>query len=215
MVSVHLGPSWFFGADACLEALASVIAFFVALASFRVYRLTKERKYGYFTVSMVLLTLSFLSRAVTDALMEEILFKVPARLVGSIFYAGYVAHILLALVAYLLLFMITHKLADKRVIALLFLILIPSLLLSGSYYMSFYGISALLLGFIALAYWQNYRKVCKLAACLVFASFSLLTVAQLLFLLEAHLKLFYVAAELTQAAGYLLLLFALIKTMFK
>ncbi|VVB81488.1 Uncharacterised protein [uncultured archaeon] len=215
MVSVHLGPAWFFGADACLEALASVIAFFVALASFRVYRLTKERKYGYFTVSMVLLTLSFISRAVTDALMEEIVFKVPAGLVGSIFYIGYVAHILLALGAYLLLFIITHKLADKRVIALLFLILIPSLLLSGSYYMSFYGISALLLGFIALSYWQNYRKVCKLAACLVFVSFSLLTVAQILFLVESHLELFYVAAELAQAAGYLLLLFALIKTMFK
>src|SRR3990172_9903106 len=102
MVSVHLqGPQWFFGADASLEAFAAVIAFCVAFASLRVYRVTREQKYGYFTASMALLTLSFLARAITDTLLEELLFTVPSELSGMIFFIGYVTHIILALVAYL------------------------------------------------------------------------------------------------------------------
>ena len=73
MVAIHLqGPVWFFGVDASLEAFATLIAFSVAIASFKVYRMTREKRFAYFTASFVLLTLSFLARAITDALLEEI-----------------------------------------------------------------------------------------------------------------------------------------------
>ncbi len=216
MVSVHMqGPQWFFGADASLEAFAAVIAFCVAFASLRVYRVTRERKYGFFTASMVLLTLSFLSRAITDALLEELLFTIPSNISGMIFFIGYVLHILLALTAYVLLVIITHKITDKSIIALLFLILVPSIMISGSYFLSFYGLSAILLAFVAFSYYQNYRKVCKASACLVFLSFLLLAIAQLLFLFEAVYDPLYVAAHVTQAAGYMVLLFALVKTLLR
>ena len=216
MVSVHLqGPQWFFGADASLEAFAAVIAFCVAFASLRVYRVTREQKYGYFTASMALLTLSFLARAITDTLLEELLFTVPSELSGMIFFIGYVTHIILALVAYLILVIVTHKITDKRIIFLLFLLTLPSLLISGSYFLSFYGLSAILLAFTAFSYYQNYRKICKASACLVFIAFLLLTISQVLFLLEAVYDPLYVGAHVTQAAGYLVLLFALIKTLLK
>ncbi len=215
MVTVHLGPKWFFGVDAGLEAFAALIAFFIAFASYRVYRLTKEKKYAHFTASFVILTLSFLIRAATDLILEGMLIKVPQTLTGIIFFTGYVAHILLALTAYLMLVIVTHKITDKRIIALLFLILVPSLLISGSYFLSFYGLSTIFLAFVALAYYQNYRKVCKAAACLVFIAFTLITLSQAMFLLEAFYDPFYVAAHVTQATGYLVLLFALIRTLFK
>lgn len=215
MVAVHLGPSWFFGVDAILEAFASLIALFVALASWRVYRMTGGKKYGFFTVGMFLLMFSFVSRAVTDALIEGIFLKVPEQLVKYVFLVGYVAHIFLALTAYLLLIIITHKIVDKKVIALLFFLVVPSMLLSGSYYLSFYGLSAILLAFVALAYFQNYQKVCSLSACFVFSGFVLLTFAQLLFLAEILYKPLYAGAQIVQAFGYLLLLIALVKTLLK
>ncbi len=216
MVSVYLqGPKWFFGADASLEAFAAVIAFSVAFAALRVYRVTRERKYAYFTASMMLLTLSFLSRAIADTLLEELLFALPSNVTGLIFFIGYVAHILLALTAYLILVIVTHKITDKRIIALLFILTLPSLLISGSYFLSFYGLSAILLAFIAFSYYQNYSKVCKASACLVFISFAFLTLAQVLFLFEAVKEPLYVAAHVIQAAGYLVLLFALVKTLLK
>ncbi len=216
MVTVQLhGPAWFFGADASLTAFAAVIAFFVAVAALRVYRMTGEKKYAFFTVSFVLLTLSYLARAATDALLEQLIITVPSALTGIVFYFGYVSHILLALAAYLLLVIITHKITDVRVILLLFLILIPGMLLSGSYFLSFYGLSAIFLAFVAFAYYQNYRKICKAAACMVFMAFLLLTLSQVQFLLESFNAYWYVSAHVTQAAGYLVLLFALIRTLFK
>ncbi len=216
MVNVYIhGPEWFFGVDAILESGAALIALCVTLASFRIYLMTREKKYAYFTSSFGLLTLSFLSRAITDALLEDVFFKLPAEIAAKVFFTGYVAHILLALTAYVLLLIVTHKITDKRLIALLFLIMVPSLLLSGSYFLSFYGLSAIFLAFIALSYYQNYKKVCKATACLVFISFTLLTLAQVLFLLETIYNFLFVAAHVTQAAGYLVILFALIKAMLK
>lgn len=214
MVSVYLqGPEWFFGADASLEAFAAVIAFCVAFASLRVYRMTREKKYAYFTASMALLTISFLARTTADILLEELWFKMPANIAGLTFFAGYVTHILLALTAYILLIIVTHKITDKRIIALLFLIMVPSLLISGSYFLSFYGLSTIFLAFVAFTYFQNYYKVRKIAACLVFVAFLLLTIAQVMFLFEAVYDPLYVAAHIAQAVGYLALLFALIRTL--
>lgn len=224
MVNVYLhGPKWFFGADASLTACAALIAFLVAWWSLRLYNMTKEKKYAYFTASFALLTLSFLARAIADLLLEEVVIAVPANLAGLVFFYGYIAHILLALTAYILLIIITHKITDKRIIALLFLILIPSMLLSGSYYLSFYGLSMIFLAFIAAAYYQNYRKVCSAASCMVFIAFVLLAFAQLQFLLEGVRILmlepvrayFYVGAHITQALGFLLILIALLKTRFR
>jgi len=213
MVSVHLGPKWFFGIDASLEAFASLISFFVTFASFRIWKMTKERKYFYFTLSFFLLTLSFLSRAVTDIIIENVFFKCSDSYVGLIFFIGYVLHIVLAVVAYTILLIVTHKLADKRIIALLFMILIPSLLLSGSYYLSFYGLSFILLLFITLAYYSNCRKVCKKTAYFVFVAFACIALSQLFFLFEFLNIVLYAVAHVVQAIGYLILLLALIKAL--
>lgn len=215
MVTVHLGPSWFFGADAILEGLAALIAFCVTLASFKVWKITKVKKYGVFTTSFALLTLSFLARAITDTLVEGIIYKVPQEYIAKVFFLGYVTHILLALIAYVTLLVVTHNITDRRITALIYFTLIPSLLLSGSYFLSFYGLSAIFLAFITVAYYHNYKKVCKATACLVFISFLIITASQVLFLLEAVYDPLYVIAHVTQALGYLTLLFALIKALLR
>ena len=216
MVTVQLaGPQWFLGVDAILEAFAALVALLVVLAAYRVYKMTCEKKYAYFTVSFGLLTLSFLSRAITNSLIEETFFTVPQHLLGRIFFIGYVIHILLALTAYLLLITITHKITDKRVIALLFIILVPSLLLSGSYFLSFYGFSTIFLAFIAAAYYKNYKIRCTGSACMVFLAFLLLCLSQAQMLLEAVQDFWYVTGHITQTAGFLLLFLALLKVTFK
>jgi len=211
MVSIALqGPSWFFGVDATLEAIVAVIAFLVTVASLRVYRLTKEPKYGWFTASFALLTLSFLARALTNTIVEELLFKCPTQYLPYVFYLGYLTHIILALVSFLMLFTVTQRIENKSVIALLYLILIPSLVLSSSYFLSFYGLSFAILLFITLAYYQNYKKVRNSASLLVFVAFLLLTLAQAFFLLEAVNDLWYVLAQGSQALSFLLILLVLL-----
>lgn len=235
MVNVLLQtPPWFFGVDATLEAAAAAIAFLVVWASYRVYRLSGDKTHKYFTISFFLLTLSFFSRALTDALLENLLFiSVPQAYTGALFYLGYVAHIFLAIAAYIIIFALTHKLYDKRILVFLFLITAPALLLSGSYFISFYGLSAVFLAFITYAYYQNFRKVCTGTSCLVFVSFAFLTATQIIFLCESILPQYigqmqgmydfavslkhriYVAAHAAQAAGYFTLFVALLKTLLR
>ena len=132
-----------------------------------------------------------------------------------LFFGGYISNIFLALAAYLLLIASTYKISDKRLIVLMFLLLVPSLLLSGSYFLSFYVLSAILLVFISWVYYQNYRKVSSTSSLLVFVSFLLLTLAQPQFIFDALTENWYVSAHLTQALGYLTLLAALVKILRK
>lgn len=211
MVSITLqGPPWFFGVDATLEAIIAVIAFFVTVASLRVWRVTKEPKYGWFTASFGLLTMSFLARALTDTIVEELLFACPKQYLPMIFYFGYLTHIVLALIAFTMLFSVTHKIENRKVVALLYLILIPSLILSSSYFLSFYGLSFVILLFITIAYYQNYKKVQNGPSGMVFIAFLLLTLAQAFFLLEAFNDWWYVLAQAGQAMSFILLLLALL-----
>jgi hypothetical protein len=217
MVSVLVhSPEWFFGVDSGLEAFSALIAFLVAVVAYKIFRATKEKKYGFFSASFVLLTLSFIARAVADTVLEEIFdVGMSQSFVPHVFAGGYITHILLALAAYLILVFVTHKITDKRVIILFFLTMIPTMLLSGSYFLTFYGLSLIFLTFITIAYFQNYRKVRNLASFFVFVGFLAMAVAQIWFLLEVFYKPLYVGAQITQALGYLLLLFALIKTLLK
>ncbi|HLF54421.1 MAG TPA: hypothetical protein VI612_01750 [Candidatus Nanoarchaeia archaeon] len=216
MVSVHLGPQWFFGVDASLEAFAAIIAFFIAASALKVFRMSHDKRYFYFMGSFALLTLSFLSRAIADILVEGIAITIPPDYLSRIFFYGYVAHIFLALAAYVILFAVTHKIHDRRIVAFLFLTLVPGLLLSASYFLSFYVISALFLAFISSVYFQNACNVKKLTPWLVFSGFMILTISQLFFLLDAVTKTQgYVLAHMTQGLGYLVLLAALLRIIFK
>jgi hypothetical protein len=216
MVNVILqGPKWFFGVDAGLGFLSMLIAALVAVMAYKVYKMTREKKYAFFSVSFALLTFSYLSRAWTDVLLQGEMTRLPERLVGTVFFVGYVLHIFSALTAFLLLIFVTYKLQDKRIIALLYLILIPSMLLSGSYFLSFYGLSIIFLSFITYAFYGNYKKVRTKTALLVASAFTLITFSQVAFLLEAIHDLWYVAAQISQFAGYMILLIALIKVVLK
>ncbi|PIN75011.1 hypothetical protein COV18_04600 [Candidatus Woesearchaeota archaeon CG10_big_fil_rev_8_21_14_0_10_37_12] len=211
MVQAMVGPSWFLGVDASLEALAGIIALAVAFAAFHMYSLTKERRYAFLTSSFALMTASFISRAVTDVLLANKEVSLSAAMAKNVFILGYVTHILLALLAYVLLIILTYRLPDKRLWVLLVLILMPSLLLSSSYFLSFYGLSVILLGFVSLAFYDNYVNNRSCAAGMVFLAFALLTLSQIQFLLGPLKDLLYVSAHATQAAGFLMLFFVLVK----
>lgn len=216
MLNIYLPrPEWFFGVDATLELCAGVIALLIALASFKLYRVTHERSYKYFLASFILLGGSFLSRAVADAFLAQHFLQVPSKIVGLIFFAGYMGHIFLALAGYLLLIASTYKIEDKRLILMMFLLLIPALALSGSYFLSFYVMSIILLIFVAWSYGQNYRKVRSPTSALVFGAFVLLTLAQPQFILDMLSNSWYVTAHVTQALGYVVLLVALLRILFK
>ena len=215
MLNIYLPrPDWFFGVDATLELCAGIIAILIALGSYKLYRVTHERSYKYFLASFILLGGSFFSRAIADAFLGKF-FHVSPHMIGLIFFCGYIGHIFLALAAYLLLIASTYKIEDKRLIVMMFLLLVPALALSGSYFLSFYVVSIILLIFLVWSYAQNCRKVRSVTSTCVFFAFGLLLLAQPQFILDMLSNSWYVTAHVTQAAGYLILLVALLRILLK
>lgn len=204
MVQVVLhGPEWFFGMDALLEGITAVIAILVCLVALRAFKVTREKKFLAFSACFGLLSLSFGVRALTDIVLEKVLLS------GEIFLIGYIAHIVLAISSYLALVIINQKIKPLSTRILLYVLTIPFILLSGSYFLSFYGASFILLAFIAFSYWKNCQKICSVPSYLVFMGFTFIALAQPQFLLEVFAEEWHVAAHVTQFIGYLLLLFAL------
>lgn len=198
------GPDWFFGLDACLEGATALIALFIFAAAYRAYKISGSRNFLAFSAGFGLLAISFGLRAATDLLIRD------AAQSGIVFFVGYVGHIFLALCAYLLLIILAYKIERASICFLLFLLTLPSVLISGSYFLSFYGLSTILLMYIAYYYWHNCKRTCTVPSYFVWIAFVLITLAQPQFLLEVFSNLWYVSAHVTQFTGYLLLLFALV-----
>ncbi len=230
MVAIQINsPSWFFGVDCFLELGAALVTFLVFLAALRVYRFTKEKKYLFLGGSFLLLALSFTARAITDLIIEELIpakveFLITKAPVLSGFfpgggnllvYAGFVSHIMLALGAYIILVILSNKIKSKALMLLLFATILPQVLISGSYFLSFYYLSTVMLCFISYAFLRNCFKQKGVTSLLVSISFILIAFAQIQFLLTMLSPIFQVSAHITQFIGFIILLIALIKVSFR
>ena len=145
MVNVVVrGPLWFFGVDAGFELFSFVVLAIVSWLSFRAYRLTKDSKYKYFFVAFSALSIALLSKSVTDLwfALSFALKGIPPpsdalELVGEIFLAGYLVFIFFSLIAGVLLVATTCKVKEKRIMALMALLVLVPFYLSSSFSKSF------------------------------------------------------------------------------
>lgn len=224
MVNVLLrGPLWFFGVDAAFELFSFVVLLLVFLFSFRAYKLTKDYKYKYFTAGFFALAAAFLSKAVTD-LWLAFAFVVrkgvapPSEAlerVGEVFLAGYLVFIFLSLMAGVLLVCLTSKIREKKIMFLLALLVLAPFLLTSSYSKSFYSLSLLMYSFIAVHFVRNFFDKRSFSSGCVASAFSLIAVAQGMFLFDILQHRLYVVAHLSQLAGFVLLLCSLLKVLFR
>ncbi|RLE45493.1 hypothetical protein DRJ22_04245 [Candidatus Woesearchaeota archaeon] len=216
-------PNWFFGVDCFLELGASLITFLVFLVAIKVYKFTKQKRYFFLAGSFLLLSGSFAARALTDLVIEGL---IPARVeylvtkapvlqgffpgAGNfLVYAGFVTHIMLALTSYLILVILTNKIQSKALMLLLFATILPQVLISGSYFLSFYYLTTVMLCFISFAFLRNCFRQKGVTSLLVSIAFILIAFAQIQFLLATLNTLFHVSAHITQFIGYVILLAAL------
>lgn len=221
MVNVVIrGPLWFYGIDAAFELFSFVVLGIILWLSYRAYRLTKDTKYKYFSVAFSALAVAFLSKGVTDVWLS-LAFAwrgVPPpsealEAVGEVFLAGYLVFIFLSLIANVLLVGSTSKVREKRHMVLMALLILVPFYLSSSFSKSFYIISLLLYGFISTHFIQNFLRKKSVSAGCVAAGFSLITIAQGMFLFDILRHKFYVIAHFAQLLGFVLLLLVLVKVL--
>ena len=221
MVNILLrGPLWFFGLDAGFELFYTIVLLAVFWLSFRVYKLTKDFKYKYFCIAFLSLSFAFLSKAVTDLWLTLAFVNrgVPPpsehiEKIGEVFLAGYLVFIFMSLMAYVLLVTSTYKSRERRVMMLTALLILTPFYLTSSYSSSFYLISIIMYSFVAMHFLQNFLHRKSLSAAFVATAFTLITIAQAMFLFDIFRHKLYIVAHLAQLTGFVLLFGALVKVL--
>ncbi|MBW3018665.1 hypothetical protein KY329_00570 [Candidatus Woesearchaeota archaeon] len=232
MVSVQIvSPTWFFGLDGSFELIAAVIAFVVALTALKIWRMTRERPHGWFSASFLLMAIGLAVRGVADLAIEKVVTCAPAirealpavpgmSRTAFVFLAGYLSNIILTLAAYVILVCLAFKIRDKAIALLLLLLIIPTMMISASYFLNYYWLSTILLAFITLGHYRHYRETKK--GRVVTLAFLFLALAQVQFVISALSALvplardiIYVTAHSTQILGFLMILLAYLRTVLK
>jgi len=217
------GPEWFFGIDAVLEGLAFIIALFLTIYAYRAYKLTHDKRFSLFALSFLSITLSQGIRALTDTLiLTNIQQNMPyvellphLSSTPLLFTAGYFLHVFFMLLGLIILVCYAMKIKDVKVFCIMAFSVLPLLLLVSSVYLAFHYLGLLFSAFIAYSYWKYWCAKKTGATCLVSIGFLLMALSYVQFLADTVFRVLYISAHVTQLAGYLCLLAALIMVLRK
>ncbi len=183
-------------------AISILVSLVVALVSLRAWFVIRSLRYIGFSIAFAGLGFAFFTRMIAN------LFPSPTSL-----FIGYGLHIGCTILALLTFFIIANKIENPRVVLLLYLITLPLIFFSSSYFMTFYITSSLITLFLAITYFQNALKVKKFNAFCVFVAFFMLFLSYLLFLLSAWNNMLYFSASVIQLVAFILFMITIIKVL--
>jgi len=217
--SYVFSPEWFYGFDSIIELIAIIVCVLLVYYSYRCFKLTKEKKYLYFSTAFLSLTFAFISKITgTLAIYKPTITR--TALGNSIHQAftgltpfyinalAFIAYIFFMLLGFMILFLIVSRLTwkNQRVVALLVYFVFIATWLSVIHYQLFYLTSFVLLLLITYHYYGNYREVKSEKAWFVLIAFGILLVSQAFFVFAVYSGIIYVLAELIQLLGFVYLL---------
>ncbi len=228
MYQLFFTPSWFNGYDLLFEGISLIVALLIAGYSWRIYQLSRENKYGYFSFAFLLIGLSLLFKGFTYGVLyygtlRETVAVALSPAVGAslqfadLFYrAAFFLQMVVMLGAWLLLFFVSQKSRERlhkyyeisQIALFLYLILLISIVSNFKFFV-FYLTSAVILGMTLLNYYKNYLNTGKNKnARLVLVSFFFMLLSNLSFVFVFLRDIFYVLGEVFLLIGFLLLLYA-------
>lgn len=213
MILLLNGPYWFRGIDAFFGLGYILVTLLIAAMSYKAYKVTEEKKYSYFSAAFALMSLSFLVYSVLNIALTMHLSNALTALLTDFDY-GFLLHMIFMFAALTLLLVVTLKIEQKKVIILLFTLMLLFSIFSYQYYIKFHLISFLLLFFLGHQFYTNYLEKKNFNAKLVFISFYLLACAQVFFLAMVYFNpIFYVVADILQLLGFGVLLWMFVRVL--
>jgi len=211
MIVINNGPDWFYGLDTIFEIVSGLVTVLASMLSYRVYRFTRQKKYYYLFASFMLVSLAFVLRAMGAFLMHLGFYE---RIVSilDMFDIIFLGQMTLMLLAYTILLLASLSVKSRRLIAFIMGLMTMFIVFSYQYYLKFHVMLFMLLFFLTVNFYLNYRKRKSLNSALVFSGFYLLMMAQPFFLFTVHLnQKFYIVGQALQVMGFMALFFMLIR----
>ncbi len=230
MFQLFYTPVWFQGWDLVFDAISLIIALLIAGYSWKVYRMSQENRFGYFSFSFILVSLGFIFKIISQGLVYFVPWRnaatailVPVVGKGAVginysdlfFRSGFFLYMVTLLGAWLLIFFISQKRSGRlkkyyevsQIALFIYLVGLISFV-SNFKYVVFYLTSAVILGMAVLNYYQNYLNTNRNTnAFMVMLSFIFILLSNIFFVFVFVFDSFYVLGELFLLVGFLILLY--------
>ncbi len=211
-------PTLFYSIDTVLQLISMLIALLILGFSYKAYRFTKDKKYYYYSLAFVLIASAFFIKALSNVIIYYII-PTQAKELLPIFNLGIFAFRILTLLAFTGIMLMTLKVSDRKIIALLIIFALISAIYSRDHYTAFYLLYSIILGFTTVQLYSNYKEKKSRLALATFGIFAILTIAQIIFLglildyfLQTDIgRMFYYVGQGFQISSYLLLFYVMIR----
>ena len=142
MVELIFSPNWFYGKDIGIDIVSIITLLIITLFSYRLYKLSKEQKYGLYTLGFFALTLSFIFKIFTNFELYYntiqtqnnglISFTYHVANISNIpFFTGFIGYRALTFIGLFLLYLVYYKERTDRVTILLYTYLFDTLYVLG------------------------------------------------------------------------------------
>src|SRR3989339_1385724 len=175
MYRLFYTPTWFNGWDLIFEAISLLIVLLIAGYSWKIYRLSADNKFKYFSLAFILLAIGFTFKLITTGVLyysalqkiaDSVLQPIIQNKVtyADLFYrSGFFLQMVSMLGGWLLIFFVSQKSRARlrkfhevtQIALFLYLVLLISVVSNFKYFV-FYLTSGVLLGLIVLNYYKNY-----------------------------------------------------------
>lgn len=216
-VELIFSPYWFYGIDTFFDIFCLLTTLLISFYSYRVYKFSKKINYKWFSLSLLLISLGFVSKIFTNlTIYFPVLMNVTfgsftitysiMRHSDILSILGHLAHRFLMLTGFFGIYWLISKSKEKNKIPLILFLLFATTILSAYAYPAFSMTMIILLSHIVYYYTINYKKNRNRKTALILWGFILLLLSQILFIFLFLDLSVYVASEIVQSIGYILLL---------
>lgn len=221
-VALTFTPQWFYGIDSLFDFISLLVAVLIFYFSYRVYKVVGNKNYSIMFYSFVGISLSFLIKifanlslyyAPVRVTISSAMSTVVAVNISKVFISGVFFYRFAFLLSMALLFWLTLRVKDKRVLALMMVFAVVAAELSFAYYSVFHMVAAVFLLFIFSFFQSNYSKRKTTNALQVALAFLFIFLSQAAFVFMILQPLLYAIGEVLQLLGYGLLLFNIISVL--
>ena len=189
-------------------SFCALVALFIAFFSYKTYKLTGEKKYAYFSLGFLFLSLGLILHAIGNLsfyLGIEKCMQLSCNPPQQFLFLAHFIHIILTFFAYNIIILIYFKVKEKTLIVLAFMeAFLLAFLTFDSYLFNVAGL--MFMAFIVYGAYRNYAKDKNKNALLALIAFILIALSHALFIINSM-----VAAYMLLFAGFLSFLLIFIR----
>jgi hypothetical protein len=214
-MDTYLVSESFLRIDILFSLIFAISTMFVSIFAHKLYKLTEQKHLKLFSLAFLSFSLTYIIQSILSLVLQ---FQISDHIdrFGRLHIPftfkliSIYAHVILFMIGLILLTYMTLKTNNSRVLALLLSLTIVPIILTPTALSTFHILSSILLLFIILFYYNNYRKYSDIKTGLPLLAFIFLFIGHIQFVIALHYGLFFIIGRILELIAYICILITLI-----